>query len=74
MKAATRQREELVKQQKEQKAGLQEKEEKIRRRQQRLDRLGQQLEELKAEVAMKQTQLEEHEKVKRDTIFTFETR
>lgn len=65
VKAATRQREELVKQQKEQKAGLQEKEEKIRRRQQRLDRLGQQLEELKAEVAMKQTQLEEDEKMVR---------
>ncbi|KAK7165153.1 hypothetical protein R3I94_003505 [Phoxinus phoxinus] len=65
VKAATRQREELVKQQKEQKAGLQEKEEKIRRRQQRLDRLGQQLEELKTEVAMKQTQLEEHEKMVR---------
>ncbi|XP_056092231.1 centriolin isoform X2 [Rhinichthys klamathensis goyatoka] len=65
VKAAAQQREELVKQQKEQKAGLQEKDEKIRRRQQRLDRLGQQLEELKAEVAMKQTQLEEHEKMVR---------
>lgn len=63
MKAARRQREELVKQQKEQKAELLEKEEKIRRRQQKLDRLGQQLEEYKAEVAVKQTQLEECEKV-----------
>ncbi|XP_067294103.1 centriolin isoform X2 [Pseudorasbora parva] len=63
VKVARRQREELVKQQKEQKAELQEKEEKIRRRQHKLDRLGQQLEELKAEVAMKQTQLEEHEKM-----------
>ncbi|XP_048046042.1 centriolin isoform X4 [Megalobrama amblycephala] len=65
VKAARRQREELVKQQKEQKAELQEKEEKIRRRQQKLDRLGQQLEELKAEVVVKQTQLEEHEKMMR---------
>ncbi|XP_016341825.1 centriolin-like [Sinocyclocheilus anshuiensis] len=65
VKAARRQREELVKQQKAQKAELQEKEEKIRRRQQKLDRLGQQLQELKAEVVMKQTQLEEHEKLVR---------
>ncbi|XP_016397491.1 centriolin-like [Sinocyclocheilus rhinocerous] len=65
VKAARRQREELVKQQKEQKAELQEKEEKIRRRQQKLDRLGQQLQELKAEVVMKQTQLEENEKLVR---------
>ncbi|XP_052447896.1 centriolin isoform X2 [Carassius gibelio] len=63
--AARRQREELVKQQKEQKAELQEKEEKIRRRQQKLDRLSQQLQELKEEVVMKQTQLEEHEKLVR---------
>jgi len=60
-----------MKQLKEQKAELQEKEEKIRRRQQRLDRLGQQLEKLKADVAIKRTQLEEHEKVKRDTIFSY---
>ncbi|XP_059403396.1 centriolin isoform X2 [Carassius carassius] len=63
--AARRHREELVKQQKEQKAELQEKEEKIRRRQQKLDRLGQQLQELKEKVVMKQTQLEEHEKLVR---------
>ncbi|XP_051962276.1 centriolin [Xyrauchen texanus] len=61
VKVARCQRDELVKQQKEQKAELQEREEKIRRRQQKLDKLGQQLQDLKADVAQKQTQLEEHE-------------
>ncbi|XP_051516853.1 centriolin isoform X2 [Myxocyprinus asiaticus] len=65
VKVARCQRDELVKQQKEQKAELQEREEKIRRRQQKLDKLGQQLQELKADVAEKQTQLEEHEKLVR---------
>lgn len=60
VKTAKKQRDELVKQQKDDKSEL---EEKIRRRQQKLDKLGQQLQDLKARVAEKQTQLEKQDKV-----------
>ncbi|XP_057176790.1 centriolin isoform X1 [Triplophysa rosa] len=60
VKTAKKQRDDLVKQQIDQKSEL---EEKIKRRQQKLDKLGQQLQELKARVAEKQTQLEKQDKL-----------
>lgn len=54
-----------MKQQQDEKSEL---EEKIRRRQQKLDKLGQQIQELKARVVEKQTRLEKQDKVTTDKI------